>query len=90
MVYSLCDSGPAGRVHTETEQNPDSRHDRQDFPAPNDATTERRDRPRTPPAAGTGARSLNFPSLRSSTGDREPFSLSPKCRYLERAGEKGC
>jgi hypothetical protein len=51
------------------------------FPAPNDATTERPDRSRTPRAADTGARSLNFPSLRSSTGDREPFSLSPKCRY---------
>ena len=72
MVCSSRDSGPVGRVHTGTEQKPNSRHDRQDFPTPNDATTERRDRPRTPRAAGTGARSLNFPSLRSSTGDREP------------------
>jgi hypothetical protein len=46
MVCSSCDSGSVGRVHTGTEQKPNSRHDRQEFPAPNDTTTERRDRPR--------------------------------------------
>ena len=52
---SSCDSGPVARVHTGTEQKPQLSTRRQDFPAPSDTTAERRNRPRTPRAAGTGA-----------------------------------
>src|SRR5439155_8521608 len=31
MVFSLWDAGPAGRMHPETEQTPNSRHHRREF-----------------------------------------------------------
>jgi hypothetical protein len=31
MVFSLCDVGPAGRMHPGTEQAPNSRHRRREF-----------------------------------------------------------
>jgi hypothetical protein len=42
MGFSSCDGGPAGRVHTGTEQESGSRQVRRDFSALNDAIASRR------------------------------------------------